>query len=92
MGSTMHLPHKDVYDWNWRTDWLSRGRTREEVLWQDANDSKVLSYEGSKLTASMETWDVTSWEDLLRLCHPDRALGSQDSFVDWWQGLNAILL
>ena len=92
VGSTMHLPHKDIYDWNWRTDWLSRGRTREEVLWQDANDSKVLSYEGSKLTASMETWDVTSWEDLLRLCHPDQALGSQDNFVDWWQGLNAILL
>jgi len=92
VGSTMHLPHKDVYDWNWRTDWLSRGRTREEVLWHDANDSKVALYEGSKLTAAMETWEVASWADLLRFCHPERTLGSQDDFVEWWQGMNAILL
>lgn len=92
VGSTMHLPHKDEYDWNWRTDWLSRGRTREEVLWHDANDSKVALYEGSKLTASMETWELASWRDLLRFCHPDKALGSQDNFTEWWQGMNAILL
>ena len=48
--------------------------------------------EGSKLTASMETWELASWEDLLRFCHPDKALGSQDSFAEWWQGMNAILL
>ena len=89
VGSTIHLPH-GVYDYNWRTDWLSRGHTREQVLWRDGNDTEVLETEGSRLSKTMETWDVDA-KELLELCHPDRPLGSQDVFLDWWKGLNTAL-
>ena len=89
VGSTIHLPH-GVYDYNWRTDWLSRGHTREQVLWRDGNDTEVLETEGSRLSEAMETWDVDA-KELLELCHPDRPLGSQDVFLDWWKGLNTAL-
>ena len=78
--------HGDTYDENWRCDWLSRHRTREEVLAEDLKDAR-----GSQLTEVMETWDVDETE-LLTLCHPVwNVLDTEEQFGTWRGKLLALL-
>ena len=83
---TIHIGHGDTYDENWRCDWLSRHRTREEVLAEDLRDPR-----GSQLTEAMETWVVDETE-LLTLCHPVwNVLDTEEQFGTWWGKLLALL-
>ena len=59
-----HLPHGKHYDWNWRADWLSRGRTMAEVRAQDARDPP------SRLGEEWMEWEVKGLEEWVTLCDP----------------------
>ena len=63
-----HLPHtKGAWhdDKNWRTDWLTRGRSWEDVKLWDKRDPT-----GSRLGERMVPWEVEGVEEVLALCHP----------------------
>ena len=59
-----HLPHSNHYDWNWRADWLSRGRTMAEVRAQDARDPP------SRLGEEWREWEVKDLGAWVTLCDP----------------------
>ena len=59
-----HLPHGKHYDWNWRADWLSRGRTMAEVRAQDARDPP------SRLGEEWMEWEVKGVDEWVTLCDP----------------------
>ena len=63
-----HLPHtKGEWhdDKNWRTDWLTRGRSWEDVKLWDKRDPT-----GSRLGEKMVPWAVEGVGEILALCHP----------------------
>ena len=86
IGLREHLSHGLTYDWNWRCDWLSRGRTREEILTEDAKDPN-----GRRLAEDMVTWDIDRGTEILELCTPTRTLGTQKEFHEWWKRLFTLL-
>ena len=70
-----HLPHGKHYDWNWRTDWLSRGKTMEEVRAQDKADPP------SRLGNEWREWEIEGVESWIDLCDPLRVTVADATFI-----------
>ena len=70
-----HLPHGKHYDWNWRADWLSRGRTMEDVRTQDKADPP------SRLGNEWREWEIEGVETWIDLCDPLRATVADATFI-----------
>ena len=70
-----HLPHGKHYDWNWRADWLSRGKTMMQVRAQDAQDPP------SRLGEEWIEWEVEGLDEWVTLCDPLREEEGDEEFI-----------
>jgi hypothetical protein len=72
-----HLPHTKAYDYNWRCDWASRGRSWSDILAADRRDTVT----GRRLHENVPVWEVDDLGSILALCGPRRPGGVDDYFV-----------
>jgi hypothetical protein len=73
-----HLPHLDAYDYNWRCDLPSRGRTWDEVFERDRDDKVT----GQRLhRENMTPWEIPDAQRILELCDPRVGRGDGVAFV-----------
>ena len=72
-----HLPHTKAYDYNWRCDWASRGRSWSDILAADRRDTIT----GRRLHENVPVWEVDDLGSILALCGPRRPGGVDDDFV-----------
>jgi hypothetical protein len=62
-----HLPHLDAYDYNWRCDLPSRGKTWDDVFERDKDDKIT----GQRLhRENMTPWEIPDAQRILELCDP----------------------
>ena len=75
----VHLPHRKVYDYNWRCDQLCRGEKWQDILARDAEDPIT----GPRLHPQIPEWEIRGGEELLECCRPTRVWeGSRDDFTE----------
>ena len=69
--------HTKAYDYNWRCDWASRGRSWSDIVKEDRRDTIT----GRRLHDEVPEWGVDNLEGILNLCGPRRPEGVDDIFV-----------
>ena len=72
-----HLAHTKAYDYNWRCDWASRGKSWSDIVEKDRRDTIT----GRRLHDEVPEWGVDNLEGILNLCGPRRPEGVDDIFV-----------
>ena len=73
-----HLPHTKTYDYNWRCDLPSRGKTWDEVFRRDEGDKVT----GQRLfREDMTPWEIPDAQRIVELCDPRVGRGDGVSFV-----------